>query len=245
MIFSIEERPSDSPFVERIWRAHNERAGAFISLAMSHWEMVVTRHNGTMTLTVRGPETRATPLYCSVQAEWFGIFFRVGSFLPHLLPSELVNNAVDLPAAASTSFWLRGSAWQFPTYDNADTFVARLAREGLLVRDPIVAAVSQGQAPALSPRSIQRRFVRATGLTRGGLWQIERARFATMLLQQGVSILDTVVEAGYADQAHLTRSLRRFIGKTPAQIVRKTEPEQLSLLFKTASFHPGTMRDES
>jgi hypothetical protein len=32
MIFTIEERPSDSPYVERIWRAHNERAGTFISL---------------------------------------------------------------------------------------------------------------------------------------------------------------------------------------------------------------------
>jgi methylphosphotriester-DNA--protein-cysteine methyltransferase len=118
-------------------------------------------------------------------------------------------------------------------------------REGLLVRDPIVAAVSQGQPHALSPRSIQRRFLRATGLTRGSLRQIERARYATMLLQHGVSILDTVAQAGYADQAHLTRSLKCFIGKTPTQIVRKTDPEQMSLLFKTASFPQVTIRDES
>lgn len=69
MIFSFEERPSDSSFVERIWRTQSERAGAFTSLAASHWEMVVMRHNGKMTLTVRGPETKATPAYCSVQAE--------------------------------------------------------------------------------------------------------------------------------------------------------------------------------
>jgi len=31
MIFSFEERPSDSPFVERIWRTQSERAGAFTS----------------------------------------------------------------------------------------------------------------------------------------------------------------------------------------------------------------------
>jgi hypothetical protein len=59
MIFTFDERPSDSPFVERIWRAHNERGGPFSSIAMSHWEMVVTKYKGQTTLTVRGPETPA------------------------------------------------------------------------------------------------------------------------------------------------------------------------------------------
>ena len=53
MIFTFEEKPSDSPFVERIWRAHSERAGSFLSVAASHWEMVVTRQNGKTMLTVR------------------------------------------------------------------------------------------------------------------------------------------------------------------------------------------------
>jgi methylphosphotriester-DNA--protein-cysteine methyltransferase len=73
-------------------------------------------------------------------------------------------------------------------------------------------------------------------LTQGSIRQIERARRATILLQQGISIPDTVDQAGYADQAHLTRSLKYFIGKTPAQIIRKSEPEQMSLLFKTGLF---------
>jgi len=233
MLFSFEERLSDSPFVERIWRTHSEHAGAFTSLAAAHWEMVVMRHNGKITLTVRGPETKATPVYCAVQAEWFGIIFKLGSFMPHLLASDLMDGSVDLPLAASTSFWLHCLVWQVPDYENADTFVFRLVREGLLVRDEVVGAVLQNQPQALSPRSIQRRFLRATGLTQGSIWQIERARYATTLLQQGVSILDTVVRAGYADQAHLTRSLKRFCGKTATQIIRKIEPEQMSLLFKT------------
>ncbi|WP_244422604.1 hypothetical protein [Ktedonobacter racemifer] len=49
--------------------------------------------------------------------------------------------------------------------------------------------------------------------------QIERARSATLLLQQGVSIPDTILEAGYYDQPHLTRSLTRFIGQTPAELL--------------------------
>jgi len=60
-------------------------------------------------------------------------------------------------------------------------------------------------------------------LTHGAVCQIERARQALALLQQGISILDTVDQAGYADQPHLTRSLKYFIGQTPAQIVRLSQ----------------------
>ena len=57
MFLIFDDRPSDSPFVQRIWRCHSERAGSFLSIAASHWEMVVTRLKGKTTLTVRGPVT--------------------------------------------------------------------------------------------------------------------------------------------------------------------------------------------
>jgi methylphosphotriester-DNA--protein-cysteine methyltransferase len=91
----------------------------------------------------------------------------------------------------------------------------------------------QGRREEQSLRSIQRHFIHATGLTHSMIRQIERARHATHLLKQGVSILDTVYEAGYYDQAHLTRSLKYLIGQTSAQIVRAKE--QLSFLYKTSS----------
>jgi AraC-like DNA-binding protein len=40
-----------------------------------------------------------------------------------------------------------------------------------------------------------------------------------------VSIGDVVYQAGYADQPHLTRSLKRFIGYTPAQLAQLAQPE--------------------
>ncbi len=236
MIFTFDERPSDSSFVERIWRTQSERAGSFSSVAMSHWEMVVTRHNGNTILTVRGPESKATRLHCPADGEWLGIRFKLGTFMPHLPASNLVDGAVNLPDAASQSFRLNGSAWQFPNYDNADTFVDRLVRDGLLVREPVVEAALQGELKDLSLRTAQRHFLRTTGLTQSAVRQIERARYATILLQQGVSILDAVYEAGYFDQPHLTRSLKYFIGQTPTQIMDRSRSEQLSFLYKTAPF---------
>ncbi len=237
MIIFDEERPSDSPFVERIWRSHSERGGSFLSIAESRSEMVVTRRYGKITLTVRGPETKATPLGdCPADGEWLGIRLKLGAFLPHLPARTLVDATVTLPEATRNSFWLGGSAWQFPDYDNADTFVDWLVREGLLVREPVVGAALQGQLKDLSLRSMQRRFLQATGVTHSAARQIERARYATLLLKQGVSILDTIHEAGYFDQPHMTRSLKYFIGQTPAQIIGKSWTEQLSFLYKTMPF---------
>jgi len=45
------------------------------------------------------------------------------------------------------------------------------------------------------------------------------------LLRQGASIPDTVYEAGYFDQPHLTRALIRFTGQTAAQIGSMSKPE--------------------
>ena len=234
MLFSFEERVSDSPFVERVWCAQSERTGDFLSVAASWWEMVVSKYQDETTITVRGPETKATPLQVTlVGTEFFGIIFRHGAFMPQFPVGALVDGDLSLPDASSKAFWLNGSAWQFPNYENADTFVQRLVREDLLVCDPILEPVLRGEPQELSPRSIQRRFVQATGLTQGSVRKIQRARQATMLLQQGVSILDTVEQAGYSDQAHLTRALKYLVGKTPAQILNKSEPVQLSLLFKT------------
>lgn len=237
MIFNFDERSSDSSFAEVIWRDHCEGEGPFISMATSRWQMVVIRQEGKAAIIVRGPETRATPAYCPPGVEHIGIYFKPGVVMPHMPTLEFRDGAVTLPGARSGSFWLNGTVWQIPNFENADTFVDRLAREGLLVREPVVEAALRPGRLDLSVRSVQRRFLRATGLTRGALSQIDRARYAALLLQRGDSILDVVAQAGYADQPHLTRSLRYFTGRTPLQLSRSNDADQLSFLSKlTAIF---------
>jgi AraC-like DNA-binding protein len=226
MNFIFDRRPSDSPFVEKIWRTQSESAGSFISTAESHWEMVITKYKGKTRLTMRGPETKATTAECPADAEFFGIVLKHGAFMPHLPLIKLLDrNDATLPEATSQSFWLHGSAWQFPDYGNADTFVERLVREELLVHEPVVDAVLQNQPLELSLRTVQRRFLHATGLTRSTFDQIERALQAVALLEQGLSIAEAVYQASYADQPHLTRALKHFMGQTPAQILRTSKSE--------------------
>jgi hypothetical protein len=218
--FDFDSRPSDSPFVESVWRTQSEREGAFISTAETHWEMVVSRYKGELTITMRGPETKAKHAPFPKDAEFFGIVFKHGTFMPHLPVSTLVNEDVSLPAAANDAFWLHSTAWELPNFENADDFINRLAHAEILVFDPVVTAVLENRPLDMSLRTVQRRFLRATGLTRGTFEQIKRAQQAAALLQKGTSIADAIFQAGYTDQPHLTRSLKRFVGHTPGQILQ-------------------------
>lgn len=232
-MFNFDGRASDSPLVETIWRSTSECAGEFLSVAATNWELVITQLAGNIHVTVRGPETQAQPAYCPADGEWLGVVFKLGTYMPQLPPIQLVDEEVTPPLAGDHSFWLHGAAWELPTYENMDTFIAKLVREGLLVREPVVEAALRHQVTDLSPRSVQRRFLHATGLTQGTVSQIERARQAAALLCQGVSILDTVDLVGYADQPHLTRALKRFIGQSPAQLLSPTRIKEMSYLSMT------------
>lgn len=231
----FEDRPSDHPFVEKVWRCHSERADSFLSVAATNFEMAITRLGRKSLITLRGPETAATAMDCPWEGEWIAIRFKIGTFMPRFPPGSLRDhNDVTLPAATDHSFWLNGSAVEYPDFDSAETFVRRLAKSGIFSRDPIVNDTLQYGPRELSLRSVQRHFMRSTGISYARFRQIERAREAAILLRNGVSILDVVNEAGYFDQAHLTRSMRRFIGEAPTQIIQRQK--QLSFLYKTTSF---------
>lgn len=215
-----EERFSDAPFVERVWRSQGERAGPFISIA-------------EIECGIAGPSTRATPAFCPADADFFGIQFKPGVFMPDMPPKMVMNrHDINLPGAGRHSFWLNSSVWPYPNYENADTFVNRLMRDGPLVFDPLVNAVLQRQPVELSLRTVQRRFLQATGLTHNTIYQTLRAQYATTLLKQGVSILDVTHQAGYFDQPHLTRALKHFIGLTQAEVTDQNRSQRLSFLYK-------------
>jgi len=232
MVF--EEKSSDSPYIDTIMHGCTMAEGSSVRPAETHWHLVFVRVNGMAMPLVVGSLTDSGIARWGEGAEILWIRFKAGTYIPHLPAKNLLNKEMRLPEAASREkFWLKGSAWQMPTYENVDTFVDRLVRDELLVRDPVVEAVLQGEfLDDVAPRTVRHRFLHTTGLTQGLIHQIERAKYASTLLDQGVSILDTVYMAGYFDQPHLTRSLKRFIGKTPAQHQQLdlAEPQKVEML---------------
>jgi hypothetical protein len=216
----FEGRSSDSPYIEFIWRGHVEQDYSPVCPADVRWNLLFTKYNGHAQVSAEGATTQFVPKNQFEGAEFLVIKYKLGVFMPYLPAGVLVNGDATLPPATSRSFWLNGFSWRIPDFDNIEAFVDRLVREGVLVCDPVVNETLQNQPQAVSSRTVRRRFLRATGLTPIIIQQIERAQEATALLERGVPILDAVYQTGYADQPHMTRSLKRFIGNTPAQIAR-------------------------
>jgi hypothetical protein len=229
----IEHRPSESPYVECVWRSRSQDVARMMSVATPRWSLVFWEQAGRTYGAVQGPESKASHAPVPEESTFFGIDFALGTTMPRLPVGHLVDGHAEIPDVTRTSFWLDGSAWHIPDYDNAEAFVGRLVREGVMVRDPLVADVVRGAEPDLSARTVQRRFLAATGLTRGGVRQIDRVRQAAVLLRQGVPTADVVDRLGYFDQPHLAHSLSRFIGCTATSLKDGAGGEPLSLLYKT------------
>lgn len=221
MGFISVERGSDSPFVETIFHGYSVGEGSTVRPAESHWHMVFSKFQGRVNTFMVGPLTSAGVVPFTEGAEILWIKFKHGAFMPHLPLANFLDLEAALPEASGNSFWLNGSAWQFPNFENVDTFLNRLARRDILTFDPLVDAVLQNQPHDYSPRTVRHRFLRATGLSQNQIHQIERAQRAAALLGKGLPILDTVCEAGYFDQPHLTRALKLWVGQTPSQLLRE------------------------
>ncbi|MCF6470253.1 helix-turn-helix domain-containing protein [Nonomuraea sp. MG754425] len=230
MGLEVESRPSDSPYVEQVWRSRSDGVGRMTSVAAASWDLVFWEHRGQVSVAVQGPERRASPAPVPEHSAFFGITFALGTSMPHLPMGLLVDGNLELPGATRRSFPLKGSSWPTPGYDDAEAFVRRLVREDVLVHDPIVAAVLGGRPPGVSERTVQRRFLATTGLTMGAVRQIRRAREAAVLIQRGRPVHDVIHLLGYYDQPHLARSLSRFVGRTATELAGPRPAEPLSLL---------------
>ena len=203
-------------------------------MAEGNIELVVTRLPQLLAVTIRGPVSRGSFVECPPNGEWLAIRFRPGTHLTSIATTKLMDHqSLDLPILGHDRFWFGGRAFELPRYDNGEGLVSRMALAGLILRDSATDAVVAGDASWMSRRSVQRHFRRATGMTLSNYQQIERARHAAALLMDGSSIVSTTFDAGYFDQAHLTRSLKQLIGVTPAVLLR--ERPQLSFSYNTTN----------
>jgi hypothetical protein len=200
MTFIAEGRLSDSPYVDSIWQGSAAADHTLMCPADGRWNLCFTKSN------VKG-------------VNWLVIKFKLGVFLPGISDIKYLDNSALLPDAACQSFWLQSSTWQVPNFENADTFVDWLVRADAVQWNPLVSATLQDQPLIVSERTLRHHFRQTTGLTQSHICQIERARDAMSLLQHDVAILDVVDQLGYANEPHLTRSMKRFMGYTPTQVM--------------------------
>ncbi|MER7457935.1 helix-turn-helix domain-containing protein [Micromonospora sp. NPDC126480] len=211
-------RESDSPWVDTVWTCTSGSVAEMTAVATACWGLVFWQRGGTAYAAISGPETGTGTAPVPEEATFVGIEFAVGTSLRNIPTPALVDGGAELSDTTRRAFWLDGARWQTPGPDDAEALVDRLVRSGAVIRDPLVTEVRRGHRPAVSPRTVERRFRAATGLTQGAVRQIERAREASALLAAGVPVADVVARLAYFDEPHLARSLQRFIGRTARQL---------------------------
>jgi Helix-turn-helix domain len=224
MRYHVEERSVDSPVARTVFRIWFEGDGSFMAIADGSPDIIVVKQRGESRIFFSGTRTKAAPIFYKEGTEFIGIRLAVGAFLPQLPPETILDSTTMLSSATARSFWLHDTALPLPDFEDADVFIERLERHGLITHDETVKATLQEQPSPESLRSVQRRFLKTTGMTQTYIRQIERALHAATLLRQGVSIADTIYEAGYFDQAHLTKALKHMVGHTPSQLTPPSKP---------------------
>jgi hypothetical protein len=237
VMLGLASRPSDSPYVERVWRSE-ALGGPMTSVAASHREIVFWRDAGAVRVAVRGPETVPSELEVPPGHTTFGIVLAHGATMPTLPASALVDSATEVRHVTSRGAVIGGEEVPLPQLDTgvdtgseaAEGFVHRLVGRGLVVRDPLVDDVLDGGSTGLGRRTVERRVRAATGLSPGEVGRIERVRQAAILLGEGTAPLEVVGRLGYHDHPHLARALTRYVGRTASRL--RAPDSALSLLYK-------------
>lgn len=220
MSLLVEDRPHASPYLDQLSHGYSLRADRVTRPAEIHWHLVLVKRHKQQHAVLVGPWQSAGQATWQEDAELIWIRFRLGTFLTSLPVAHYVNSEQTLAQRSGNRFQLLGDDWEFPKVDQVEDFVTKLKQSDKLVHDSLIEDVLAGYQPELAPRTIRHRFLQATGLSQSQIFQFQRAQQAINLLSQGRSIADTLFELEYFDQAHLNRSLKRWFGLTPGQLVR-------------------------
>ena len=209
-----------SPVVAGVTHTTFTSDGAALMQPDGCWDFAILK-SADRTLVLRtGLTTRAVTHQYREGDEILAISFKAHSFMP-LMPGERMRDeGVVLEGIGRDRFWLGTEVMEIPTLETVDGFVDRLIANEAVADNPVVASVVEGRPKAMSERTMQRHFLKTTGLTYKAFTQIERAQKAMSLLQQGRPAADVAFALGYADQPHMIRSLKAIMGQTPGQVGR-------------------------
>lgn len=194
---------------------------------------------------VCGPSERFKLQPLPVAATLVGVRLRLGAVAPLLgvTPADLVESEVALrvcaPRAASLFEALGRAATVQECVAALHEGLAKLASgtrsDPALIRGRRAAAalltgrtIGLADELGVSRRTLHRDIMAAAGLPPRTLAQLLRFRATVDRLRtRKGSLADLAAESGYADQAHLTREVRRFAGLPPAALLAAARNDEL------------------
>lgn len=214
-----EEQRSDSPHIECVWQSRAVHEERYLVSAVEYWDLWFTRQSdGVVRAGLSGPSLGHHWITSTVGELAWGVQLSAHVVVPGVSKQLVLGGELQLSVDNGYVEISRHRA-PVPEFDELTRFVGLLLELGALRSDDDVRRALSGDEVGYSERHWQRRVRASTGLTRKQVAQLARAREAFAQLQKGVPPAECAVKCGYADQAHLTRSLRVFHGLTPARIL--------------------------
>jgi len=211
---SYREHPQHGPHIACLWTRGPEPAARSHRIVPDACVDVVRTGDR---LVVAGPATGPVMAELPAGAPAFGVRFRVGAAGAALgLPAnELLDRTVPLADVWKDAGPVEQAAAHGPAA-LAAAVSARIEQEP----DRAVRAAATGLGVGLGDRQLRRRFADAVGYGPKTLDRILRfQRFLVLARATTWNLAALALEAGYADQAHLTRECTRLSGLPPAALL--------------------------
>lgn len=209
-----------SPLVESVTHTRFEGSGSTQMRPDGCWDFAILKSADRTTVLRTGLTTAAVTHQFAAGDEILAIAFKASSHMSLMPGEEMRDQGVVLETIGRDRFWLGTDVIEIPTFDTVDGFVNKLVRHSIVEDNRLVASIVSGHPMAMSERTMQRHFLRTTGITYKTFTQIERAQKALALLQQGRPGADVAFALGYSDQPHMIRSVKAIMGVTPGQLPR-------------------------
>jgi hypothetical protein len=212
------ERASELDLIASVWTGTASEITPRTVLADPCVSIILVKSKTSAEVIIRGPETKPRSEILLPGYTWTGIRVRPGVQLKNFPTHQFTNSFRVLPVDRHGRFQFEGTWLQFPDFDNAEQLIKRMRDLGYISGEVFDGHELPKQG--MSSKSYSRFIKRSTGLSPYKLRQLQRMAEAFHLLRQGMPAATVASELGFADQAHLHRAAKQFLGHTPKELLR-------------------------
>lgn len=251
----LQQRPDPRlrPWVSHYWFSRGG-ASTHVVLPDGCVDLVAAISDRASTVSVYGTATQRTTLSTDPAERYLGVRFLPGQARHFLSMSagELTDSAEqvsgrDALGLAEAPWRAVGARDLFRGLDAvllgllAHRTPRRLALDRVLARlhdSPHGALATLAADCGLSRRQLERQCRTHVGVAPAQFAMIRRCHRVLSALSQtpaGMSLATLATVAGYADQSHMTRELRRFTGLTPGALLRDGAGEDVAFVLADGS----------
>jgi hypothetical protein len=215
---SWEERASELEVIDSVWTGIASEVTPRTVLADPCSSIILVKGGDDSEVILRGPETKPRGDILLPGYTWIGIRLKPGIHFKGFPAHQFTDKFHTLPADHSNYFEFDGIQLHFPDFENVEQLVEHMYDLGCL--SGTVLEAQEFPKQGMSSKSYSRYVKRNTGLSPYKLRQLQRMAEALRLLRQGMSSAKVASELGFADQAHLTRAAKQFLGHTPKELAQ-------------------------